>query len=154
MTTSKIQLWGGGITGTRVVKANSITPSGNKQLAEKPNANVGGPVKVHTGSFENIDFNISGVHFVHPSLSTPTNVLTWSDVLTLYRHQYDDTNPVYLNVVYGYGTNQTTLTTIDSAGSTLTNIKCVLKNFSYPIDVTDSKEGYMPKGSLNFVETD
>jgi hypothetical protein len=51
--------------------------------------------------------------------------------------------------VYGYGTAKT-LVGVD--GTTM-DIKVVMEGFNFPIDAKNTKEGYMPVGSITFVET-
>ena len=129
-------------TSAIIVKGTSVTPGGKKNIDVSPSANIEGPVKVQTQSFENLNFQIQGVHYTGEA-----GTLTWANVLTLYRHKFDNSNPAYLEVTYG-DTKQLT----GSDGVT-TKIPVILESFNFPISTKDSKNGYMPVGSLTFKET-
>ena len=123
------------------VLASGLTLSGKKHLQLKPNANINGPVEVQTQSFENLTISIQGVHF-----TGETDTLDWDDVLTLYQSKYDGTNYIILNVAYGSDDTYV-------AGLTGTDIKCVLETPSLPINMTSSRDGYLPVGTLILRET-
>lgn len=125
------------------VLGQSVTPSGKKNIDVSPSANIDGPVKAQTQSYENLTFQITGIHFTADS-----GTITYENVLTLYRHRFDNTNPAYLEVTYG------DTKTLKGSDGTTTKIPVVLETFNFPISVTDSKNGYMPVGSLTFKETD
>jgi hypothetical protein len=151
---TQILLYHAGLSDSKIVLADTITPSGKVNLEDKPDVNVDGPSKVHTQTFENLKIELMGVHYVHPATTTPTNVFTWDDLLTIYRTSYDDTNPVLLKVVYGAGDSEETLTTRDRDGNSLPYIKCILETFSYPLNVKETRDAYIPVGRMSFRETD
>ena len=127
------------------VLCDSITLGGIKNIVSKSNANIDGPVEVQTQSFENPVINMQGVHFVATAdYSGSDTILTFADVLILYKHKYNGSNQVILNVTYG-NTNLTSLSGTD--------IPVVLKTFNLPIKIKQSKGGYLPVGTLTFVET-
>lgn len=149
-----IKVWHEDLADTKFIKAASITVSGKKNNEDKPSANVLGPIEVQTNSVENLKLSIQGVHFIPADLTSDSSTaLTWEDILTIYRARYDGTNPVYLNVVYGSGISEATLSAVTSEGSSITDIPCVLDDFNFPISVVDSREGYLPVGTLKFTET-
>ena len=120
----------------------TVTPSGKKNLDVSPSANIDGPVKVQTQSYENLNFNIQGIH-----LTEDSGTLTFDNILTLYRHRFDNTNPAYLEVTYG------DTKTLKGSDGTTTKIPVVLESFNMPLSASDSKNAYMPVGSLTFKET-
>ena len=124
------------------VLGQTVTPSGKKNIDVSPSANIDGPVKAQTQSFENLTFQIQGIHY-----TTDANTITYENVLTLYRHKFNNTNPAYLEVTYG------DTKTLKGSDGTTTKIPVVLETFNFPISVTESKNGYMPVGSLTFKET-
>lgn len=127
---------------SKIIKCNGITVSGSKNIDMTPNSNIStGPVEAQTQSFENLTYAISGVHYTDES-----GVLTWDDVLILYKKKYDGTNYSILNVSYG---NSTSLKGLSGS----TDIKVLLRVPSLPISATDTRDGYLPIGSLTFVET-
>jgi hypothetical protein len=128
------------------VLCTSVNVSGKKSLELSPSANVEGPVKIQTQSQENLIYAIKGVHF---PVNTPT-VFTWQNLLELYRHKFDNTNPAYLEVTYGTFGGATNLT---GQNYVLTKIPVILDSFNFPIDVGDSRDGYMPVGSITLKET-
>jgi len=124
------------------ILASQVTPSGKKNIDSSPSANIDGPVKVQTQSYENLTIGLQRILFTQES-----GTITYENVLTLYRHRFDNTNPAYLEVSYG------TDKTLKGSDGTTTKIPVVLESFNFPIDTSDSKNGYMPVGSLTFKET-
>ena len=129
-------------TTTKNIPCSSLQPSGKKNIESKPNANLDGPVEVQTNSYENLKFVLQGVHFTGEE-----GDLDYDDVLTLYKSKFTGTNAAKINVTYG--TDKILKGLEDS-----TDIYVVLESFNFPIDMRESKDGYMPVGSLIFVETD
>lgn len=125
------------------LKCNQISVAGKKNITHKPNANVSGPVYIQTQSFDNLGIGIQGVHFTGTS-----GTLTYDQVMDLYTGAYDNTaaTTVTLNVRYG-------VSNYLSGSDGATNIKVVLESFNYPIDATQTRDGYLPIGSLTFRET-
>lgn len=125
------------------ISSNNVTVGGKKNNIASPNANLNGSiVEVQTQSIENLTYNIPNVHFTGSS-----TVLSYADVLTLYRATFDGTNPAYLKVVYG------TATSLVGVDGTTVEIPVILQSFSFPVNVKDSRDGYMPIGNLTFIET-
>ena len=123
------------------VKGARLTISGKKNNVSNPRANGDAMVEVQTQSYENFKYTLNGIHYTGAS-----GILSWDDVITLYKVKYDGTNPITLNVTYGSST-------ILNGLSESTDITVVLDSLSLPIDQTDTRDGYMPIGSLTFVET-
>ena len=128
--------------GTVDVFANSVTVSGKKNNIVKPRVNGDDLAYVQTQSYENLKYIISGVNFTGVAGS-----FAYTDLLELYKVKYDGTNPIIMRVVYG---NNITLPNLSEA---TTGIYVMLDDFSFPIDVTATKDGYIPKASLTFTET-
>lgn len=121
----------------------NINISGKTNISVEPDANGNNQVEVHKQSYENLIYNISGLHFTGAA-----NTLTYTDLLTLYRAKYGGSYaPAYLTATYGDGT---VLKGVD--GST-TSIKVLLESFNFPISMTDSKNGYMPVANVVLRET-
>jgi len=140
-----------GGTSKRVL-CDQVSMSGKANLNSEPNANHVTPTKIHTNTPENISFNIQGIKF-----NNDAGTFTWANMLELYRNQYADTaaTTAYLNVTYGNSTFGTSnVVTANTAGTTTSNIKVVLSSFSFPISARDSRDGYLPVGSMVLLETD
>jgi hypothetical protein len=134
------------------ILCDRITVSGKKTVIANPNSNSTDElVEVQTQSVENLSYSVAGIHYTGAS-----GTLTYGDVLILLRHKYGGAAATganaqaLLTVTYGQAGSTTNLIGFD--GST-TSIPVVLKDFNFPIDTRDSKEGYMPIGSLTFLET-
>ncbi len=124
------------------ILAGSVGVSGKKSIDISPSANIEGPAIAQTQSFENLTFNIQRVLFTES-----TDTITMEDVLTLYRHKFNNSDPAYIEAMYGedkmlYGSDGVT-----------TKIPVVLETFNFPIDMKTTKDGYIPSGSLVFKET-
>lgn len=133
-------------SGTAVrVLCNKITPSGTKNIIAKPNATGEELVEIQTQSFENPVYKIDGIHFTDES-----NILTYANILTLYKARYNGSNAITLNVTYGGDSAKSLVAACDT---TSTDISVIMKTYNCPIDVTDSKDGYMPIGSITLQET-
>jgi hypothetical protein len=134
------------------VKCTTCTVSGKKNNVRNPDANsVTSQVEVQTQSTENLKIVLSGVHFTGTA-----NTLTYAHLLTLYRLRYGGSGAVAseqaatLNVTYGKPGSTTTLTGFDGV---TTSIKVLLDDFSFPINMTETKDGYMPIGTITLIET-
>jgi hypothetical protein len=123
------------------VKGRQILPSGKRNIIAKPKANMGTQARAQIQSAENLRYVISGVHFTGTA-----GQLSYTDILTLYR----STTLATLTVTYGKTGSTSTLKGFD--GST-TAIQVALESFNFNIDMSDSKEGYMPTATLTFVES-
>ena len=134
-------------SGTAVtVLCDQINIGGKKNISNNSYVNGTSQAEIHTQSYENLAYQVQGIHFTGGA-----NTLTYPMLLTLYRAKYDATaaTTCTLNIVYGAGT---TSTVVGVDGST-TNIKVVMESFNFPLSVKESKNAYMPVGSINFVET-
>ena len=98
--------------------------------------------EVQTNTFENLKYNISGVH-----LTNALNTLTYNDVLTMYKEKYSGSNYNLLTITYGNGL------VLPNLSQETTGIKVILDTFSLPISAIDSKDGKLPILNLTFVET-
>jgi hypothetical protein len=135
------------LTPTEVkIYCNSVTPDWRNNIDVKPNANGTSAVEVNTLSFENPKYQINGIHFI----LADTNSLQFSQLQTLSKIKYDGTNAPVLKVHYGNSPNDTDLVASDGV---TTNIKVIVENWTFPIDVTQSKNGYMPIINLTLRET-
>ena len=123
------------------VKCTGVSVGGKKNNNKTPNANGDDLVYVQTQSYENLTYSISGIHYTGES-----GILSWADVITLYKAKNTSTNYAVLTVTYGDSTQLTGL-----AGTT--DIKVALDTLNFPISTIDSKEAYLPVGSLTFTET-
>jgi len=130
--------------GTPVTLQCSKVLTGNKRsINAKPNANVDGPVEVQGKAVENRKISIPNVYF-----DTEVTIVTAEEMEDLLQLEYDGTNAPILTVTYGK-TGTETLKSMTGS----TSIPVILESYSYPVDVSDSKGGYMPVGSMIFVET-
>ena len=125
---------------TYTVGADRVTASNKRNIDAEPNANCDGPVEVQTMAYENMKFSVQGIHF------TSEYTLTQSVLNSMLTTKYDGTNPLYLTVVYGdsdplYGTTG------------LTTIPVVLESYTFNASTKDSKNAYMPIGTITLVET-
>jgi Flp pilus assembly protein TadG len=128
------------------VLCNNVTVGGTKSVDVKPYANISGPVEGQTLAYENLTFNIQGIHYTGDS-----GTLTWDKMLEMYTHIYDNNaigehGPIILNVTYGDSSVLTGL-------SGLADIKVLVKTFSLPLDAKNSKGAYLPVGNITLVET-
>ena len=127
---------------TYTVQGTSVTVGAQANITSNPDANGTGVTEVQTLSFNNLMYNIQGVHFTGTA-----NTLTYVALLNMLKHKYDGTNAITLQVQYGDGTDL-----VGSDGTT-TSIPVVVKNFNFPIKTDDSRDGYMPVASIQLVET-
>ena len=125
------------------LQCNKVMTGNKRSINAKPNANVDGPVEVQGKAVENRKITIPTVHF-----DTEVTIVTAEEMEDLLQLEYDGTNAPILTVTYGK-TGTETLKSMTGS----TSIPVILESYSYPIDVTASKGGYMPVGSMTFVET-
>jgi len=144
-TTTRVKITFNGITYR--VMCNTVTISGKKSVNVAPYANIAGPVEGQTLAFENLSFNIGGIH-----LTDGAGTLTWAVLKDLYKHIYEGSagvgtaGPAILNITYGA---TSAVTGLESS----TDIKVLMKSFTVPIDVGATRDGYIPVGSMILVET-
>ncbi len=144
MTSSAYIIFSGfDTTATRLVSAQSITASGKKNNSVQPLENGTALARVQTQSYDNPRYTMSGVVI---NLAN-TSSIQYSDILELYTMRYDGTNPAKLRVTYN-----TTSQLTDTDGTT-TDIPVILESYTWPIDMGDSRDGYRPTVTLNFVGT-
>jgi len=125
-----------------VVRATSITVGGQANTSNNPTANGTEVAEVQTLSFSNPIYNIQGVHFTGVA-----GTLTYVALLNMLKHKYTGSNAITLQVQYGDSTN------LVASDGTTTSIPVVIKNFSFPIKTSDTKDGYMPVASIQLLET-
>lgn len=130
---------------TKTILCNTVTAGVKRDVIASPNANPTNLAYVQTQGVENPAYTVQGVLFTGAS-----GTLTYADMLTLIKLNYSGSNAPVLTVTYGIGSSTQVLANF--AGST-TGISVILKDFNFPISVTDSRGGYMPVATLNFVET-
>jgi hypothetical protein len=130
-----------GTTNPQVI-GDKVTVSGKKNNVVVPNANVSSIVEVQTQSYENPKYIISNV-----MLTGSSGILTYPQILQMYRWKYTGTNKIYLTVGYG------TASTLVGVDGTTTSIPVMLDDFSLDISAKDTKSAYLPTASLTFVET-
>lgn len=159
MTAVQVTLTHPSINGGVAVRVlcDSVRVGGKKNLVSDPNANNDGTqVEVQTQSPENLTYAVRGIRFTNVA-----NTFTYAQLLTLYRHKYDGTTSgangaVILNVTYGgndaNGKLSGTQNLVGFDGAT-TNIRVELQDFSFPIDVTQSRNGYIPIADMTLRET-
>jgi hypothetical protein len=123
------------------IKCNVVSISGKRNTEKAPNANADGPVEIQTQGYENLVYNITGIRYTGAA-----GTLTWDDVLTLYKEGYDGTNYATLNITYG---ESTTLKGLEGSA----NIKVILETPNLSISAEDSRNAYLPMGTLKFSET-
>lgn len=133
---------------TKVIQCQHVTLGGKRKVDGEPWANAGGATEVHVMAFENQRFSVNQVFFDTESQTARPELLTEDDVQTLNKLFYDGTNAPTLSVSYGMQA-QKNLKALNGA----TNIPVILEGFSIPIDMRDSKNGYLPTGNLTFIET-
>lgn len=130
---------------TRVVPCRSIKVGGQKNLSNKPNANIAGPAEVHTQTYENLTYSVSGIYLIPNETNKTNQYIDWDDIMALYKTKYNGTNPAILNITYGGN---------DLVGlENSKDIKVVIDSPNMTFDTSDSKNAYMPSGTLNFIET-
>lgn len=130
---------------TKRILCQQVTAGGKREVIVDPNANPTYLAYAQTQAVENTVYSLQGVHFTGAS-----GTLTYADLLTLLKLNYNGTNAPLLTVTYGVGSSTQTLS--DFTGST-TGIKVVVKDYTFPINVGDSREGYIPVATINFIET-
>jgi hypothetical protein len=131
---------------TYTVNNTGVTVGGQTNIFNKPNTNGTEVVEIQTQSFNNPTYVLQGVHFTGKA-----GTLTYSALLDMYKHRYTGSNPIYLMVSYGaIASSDNTLVASDGV---TTSIPVVMTSFNFPINTQDTRDGYMPVGSINFVET-
>jgi hypothetical protein len=131
------------------VLAGTVTFSGKRNLDAKPNQNADGPVEAQTNSYENMRIVLGSVKFpITAGDLADTAQLNWEDLLSLYKQNYNGANPI--NLQLDVGTDG--LYTVPGLEAT-TPIKVVIDSFTFPFSAVDSKDAYMPTGTINLLET-
>lgn len=125
------------------IYCDNVSINWKNNIEAKPNANGTDIAEVNTKSFENPQYKLGNIHF----LLSDTTSLQYSQLLALSKIKYDGTNAPTLQVQYGSGTNL-----VGSDGIS-TSIKVIIESWDYPIDVKNTKLGYMPIVNINLRET-
>jgi hypothetical protein len=133
---------------TVTVYCSSVSYSIRKNNYVQPIENGTNMAYVQTNSFDNPMITLNNV-----IITNTTNTLSMSNVLELLSHQYDGSNPILLDLDYGkkgvtYGLPKWTPT-----GIYQTAVSVILDSANFNISAQDSKEGYMPIGTITFVQT-
>ena len=128
------------------VYCDNVTVSWKNNNDSKPNANGTAAADVNTQSFENPDYTLNNVRF----LLANTSSLQYSHLLKLSKIKYDGTNAPILQVHYGKSGSEVNLVASDEVS---TNIKVLVENWGFPIDVKQTVNGYMPIVNIKFKET-
>lgn len=127
---------------TKTILCSNVTVGFKRDTEMKPLANPGTLAKVQTQSQENPTYSIRGVN-----LTGASGTLTYSDLLTLAKINFDGTNAPTLTVKYG------TATTLVGYDGSTTAIPVILRDFTVNIDTKETLNGYIPQTTINFVET-
>jgi len=80
---------------------------------------------------------------------TSTAELAQTDLTELIKTKYDGTNPLYLTIKYGPIGAETVINSLSGE----TRIPVVLESYNFPLNTTDTRDAYLPVGTLSFVET-
>jgi hypothetical protein len=124
------------------VNATGVSVAGQTNIFNNPNANGNEIVEIQTQSYNNPTYSISGIHFTGVS-----GTLSYPNLLSMYRHKYNGTNPIYLVVSYG------TSSSLVGADGVSTSIPVVMKSYTFPLNTGDSRNAYLPVASATFIET-
>jgi len=127
---------------TKTILCSQVNVGATRDVVAAPNANPTNLAYAHTQGLENPVISLQGVLF-----NGASGVLTYADLVTLLKINYNGSNAPTLSITYG------TSTQLTSVGGGSTSIPVILKSFNFPISTTDSRQGYMPVATLNFVET-
>ena len=122
------------------VYCRSIAVSGSKNNSQRPTPGRFDKNTVQTVSVENLRFALRGLRIRDDGFQ-------WSHWRTLYLSKFDGSNPATLNISYGDNKKLTGITGDE-------NIKVILDSgVDLTLDTGESKDAYLPFGSLIFVET-
>jgi len=137
-------------TEVRIVAQKTVV-AGKKNNNAEPNVAKNEMVEVQTQSFDNPKYTINNVYIINSD--TLDTTISYEQFLELLQLEYDGTEDteIILNVNYP-NYDRTELIALPSlTGST--DIKVVLDTYSVSLDAGDSKDAYLPIGSLVFTET-
>lgn len=137
--------------GPVTVRCQQVQIGGRKNVEAKPNANMGDQVEVQTVSVENLNYVLQGVMLSQASTSTSGSTLTYPQLLQLWKQR--NTPGSEINMTITYGKDLATATFVPNFALTSSVIKAVVTDFSMPIDVSDSRGGYLPVASITLKET-
>lgn len=134
-------------TPVRVLASNvSITGKANNE--SKPTGNGTQLTEVLNKSWENPQIRLQNIRILPVA-----NTLQVTDLYTLLKIKYGGSTAAPTLTVQ-YGNSQLTSTTRTLVGAAGTSpIKVILDNFNMDLNTTESKDGYAPMASLNFIET-
>ena len=122
------------------ILGGTLVASGKKRLVSKANVNPGTQVDVQVQTQENILYSLTGIQ-----LTGASGTLTFPQVLAMYR----SASPATLELTYGK-TGSTSLVGFDGADTT---ISVQMDDWVFKVDTSDSKGGYLPTLSMNFIGT-
>lgn len=137
---------------TKTIKCNKIIVGFNRDITVEPNANPGTLAYAQTQAHANPVYSLVGVHFLSSS-----TYFSYADLLTIAKLNYGPQAAATLAITFGKDNDSdnspdTSQSLVGFDGST-TSIKVVLKDFNFTIDLSDSRDGYRPMATINFVET-
>lgn len=137
---------------TKTVPCQKVVVSFRRDVNAEPNANPGELAYAQTQAHDNPIYSILGTQF----LAGSTNI-TYTDLLTLGKLNYGASVAPVLTVTYGSDANADgspeTTQPLYAFNASSTSINVVVKDFNFTIDVGDSKHGYRPTATINFIET-
>ena len=152
--TATVTITSSNLTGTTVrLLCSSVTLGVKKNISNKPIENGTELAEIQTQSFNNPTYTINSL-----KITNATGTFSTINLLELMALKYSGTNAPTLTITYGYtdpvrGYSEQTLPHWTSSGIVTTAIPVILDTGNVNIDVKDSKEGYMPIGSLTFIQT-
>lgn len=105
--------------------------------------------EVQKNSFDNPTIALQAVNLVDSTISGDANSLTYAQLLSFAKNEYDGTSGTQttLNITYGDSTQL-----VGSDGST-TAIPVEIESFNMTMDTTDSDDAYVPTITITVRET-
>jgi hypothetical protein len=133
------------------ILANTVNVGIKKNNTTQPIENGINLAEVETQSVNNPTYSIQGV-----SITGETGTLTYDHVLKLSALHFNGTNAPRLTLTYGKPT-AVTLSHLKYVTGNLTptseSIPVILESANFNFSAKDTASGYIPQGSLTFVET-
>jgi len=132
-----------------IIKCNQVTVGFKNNNSTKPTANGDDIGEVQTISQNNPTYNLQGV-----MITGEAGTLTYKNILELLNIDFNGTNAPLLTITYGKGSSTTTVPKWSATPSSSTGpIPVILDAGNINFDAKDSVGGYLPTGTLTFVET-
>ena len=133
-----------GGTAVRVL-ATRVAPQFTRLKNHKPDATGTDIKEVQVRGIENPSYQVFNVK-LRPDIS---GSLTYSQLIEFMKIQFDGTNPIEMRFNYGEGTG----TRLTSYYGSSDYIPVVLYGIGGGFSSVDTKDGYMPNLTLQFIET-